>query len=134
MNMKTDFLSRRSFLQSTTMFGLVGAFAFSHPQTALARAIATAHGTLPTDKNPPVSRGALHVLREFDYDQVTLHAGKHQSQFESTIATLMAISDDTMLQPFRVRAGQLAPGVSLGGWYEENPAYDWKKGGRRGTS
>ena len=37
----------------------------------------------------------------------------------------MDLSDDALLKPFRMMAGQPAPGEDLGGWYRYDPAYDF---------
>jgi DUF1680 family protein len=59
------------------------------------------------------------LLQEFAYGDVSLAPGKMQDQFEQTQSVLMGISDDSMLRPWRQRAGQLAVGTPLGGWYDE---------------
>ncbi|HEY9125838.1 MAG TPA: beta-L-arabinofuranosidase domain-containing protein, partial [Acidobacteriaceae bacterium] len=59
------------------------------------------------------------LLQEFDYGAVTLAPGIMRRQFEETQGVLMGISDDSMLRPWRSRAGQAAPGAPLGGWYDE---------------
>src|SRR6185437_17093398 len=45
------------------------------------------------------------ALSELDYGQVQLGESPLKTQFISTIDTLMQISDDTMLKPYRERAG-----------------------------
>jgi uncharacterized protein len=56
-------------------------------------------------------------LGEFHYGQVVFQAGPHQSQLEQTHAILMNLDEDGLLRPFRMAAGQPAPGRDLGGWY-----------------
>ncbi len=59
------------------------------------------------------------LLKEFGYGDVTLAPGLAQTQFEQTQAVLMALNEDSLLKPWRLRAGQPAPGPDLGGWYDE---------------
>jgi uncharacterized protein len=75
------------------------------------------------------SRGGLasfpsSPLKEFGYGDVTLHSEPHNRQLRETHAVLMALSEDSLLKPFRQMAGQPAPGADLGGWYHYNPDYD----------
>jgi DUF1680 family protein len=59
------------------------------------------------------------LLKEFGYEEVTLAPGWAQTQFEQTQAVLMALNEDSLLKPWRLRAGLPAPGPDLGGWYDE---------------
>jgi DUF1680 family protein len=63
--------------------------------------------------------GATRPLREFTYGDVELAPGPAQTQFEQTQAVLMALDEDSLLKPWRLRAGLPAPGPDLGGWYDE---------------
>ena len=54
---------------------------------------------------PPV------LLSEFGYRDVELAACLQQTQFEATQAVLMGLNEDSLLKPFRLRAGMPAPGV-----------------------
>ena len=54
-----------------------------------------------------------------------LNSVLHEEQLEQTHAVLMDLSDDALLKPFRMMAGQPAPGEDLGGWYRYDPAYDF---------
>jgi uncharacterized protein len=58
-------------------------------------------------------------LQEFGYGDVQLAPGRAQTQFEETQAVLLALHEDSLLRPWRQRAGLAAPGVPLGGWYDE---------------
>ena len=58
-------------------------------------------------------------LAEFGYGDVQLAPGAAQTQFEQTQAVVMALNEDSLLMPWRLRAGLPAPGVELGGWYDE---------------
>lgn len=66
-------------------------------------------------------------LSEFGYGAVSVASGPHQAQLRNTQSVLMALSDDSLLMPFRQMAGLPAPGVELGGWYAYRPDYDYRK-------
>jgi len=68
---------------------------------------------------------ALQPLAQFDYGDVELASGPHESQLEETHLVLMGLSDDSLLKPLRQMSGQPAPGEDLGGWYHYNPDYQW---------
>jgi DUF1680 family protein len=63
--------------------------------------------------------GDAHPLEEFGYGDVALAPGLAQTQFEQTQAVLLSLNDDSLLKPWRLRAGLPAPGPDLGGWYDE---------------
>jgi DUF1680 family protein len=51
-------------------------------------------------------------------------------QFEQQQDLFLAIDDDSLLKPFRVRAGIPAPGADMGGWYDQSTDFhvdpnDW---------
>ena len=50
----------------------------------------------------------------------------HESQLMNTHSVLMALSEDSLLKPFRQMAGMAAPGEDLGGWYSYDPNYDYR--------
>ncbi len=58
-------------------------------------------------------------LEEFDYGDVDLAPGLAQKQFDETQSVLLSLNDDSLLKPWRLRAGLPAPGPELGGWYDE---------------
>ena len=68
-------------------------------------------------------------LEEFDYGSVQLSPGPAQAQFENTQAVLLALNEDSLLKPFRLRAGLPAPGPEMGGWYDEVPLNKTDSGG-----
>src|SRR5215471_16007441 len=68
-------------------------------------------------------------LREFGYRDVELAPGPAQAQFEQTYSVLMSLNEDSLLKPWRLRAGLPAPGPELGGWYEETPLQKTASGG-----
>ena len=59
------------------------------------------------------------TLDEFGYGDVELAPGPAQSQFERTQSVLLSLNEDSLLKPWRLRAGLPAPGPDLGGWYDE---------------
>jgi DUF1680 family protein len=68
-------------------------------------------------------------LEEFSYSDVTLPPGRPQQQFEQTQSVLLALNEDSLLKPWRLRAGLPAPGPDLGGWYDELPLDKTESGG-----
>jgi len=66
-------------------------------------------------------------LQEFGYGDVTIASELHEKQLRDSQALLMQLSDDSLLKPLRLMAGQPAPGDELGGWYLYNPDYDFRK-------
>jgi DUF1680 family protein len=58
------------------------------------------------------------LLRELRYGQVQLCAGPLQSQASANHRLLLGLDEDSLLRPFRIRAGMAAPGLDLGGWYD----------------
>jgi DUF1680 family protein len=99
--------SRRSFLQSAA---LAGAARISKP-------------LLFASEQEPI------LLKEFGYGDVSLAPGLAQSQFEQTQAVLMSLNEDSLLKPWRLRAGLPAPGSDLGGWYDEVSLDQTESGG-----
>jgi DUF1680 family protein len=70
---------------------------------------------------------ALPPLAQFDYGDVELASGLHDTQLKETHRVLMGLSDDSLLKPFREMSGMPAPGEDLGGWYHYDPDYVWGK-------
>ncbi|MGB6744897.1 MAG: beta-L-arabinofuranosidase domain-containing protein [Terracidiphilus sp.] len=67
-------------------------------------------------------------LTEFGYGDVTISSDPHEAQLMNTHEVLMALSEDSLLKPFRQMSGMSAPGEDLGGWYTYNPDYDYRSG------
>jgi uncharacterized protein len=67
-------------------------------------------------------------LSEFGYGDVDMASEAHESQLMNTHSVLMALSEDSLLKPFRQMSGMPAPGDDLGGWYNYDPNYDYRKG------
>lgn len=61
------------------------------------------------------------ALEEFNYGDVQLAPGPALAQFEHTQAVLLQMNVDSLLKPWRLRAGLGAPGPNMGGWYDEVP-------------
>jgi uncharacterized protein len=100
-------ISRRLFLQSGS---LASAAIATHP--------------LWNGKTWATETPTANVLSEFGYGDVLMASDLHESQFMTTHAVLMALSDDSLLKPLRQMSGMPAPGEDLGGWYHYNPDYD----------
>ena len=62
--------------------------------------------------------GQAAPLQEFAYGDVQLAPGPAQSQFEQTQGVLLGLDNDSLMRPWRQRAGMMAPGTPLGGWYD----------------
>ena len=99
--------SRRSFLQTVS----VAAAALYSRSSLFADAEAP----------PPLS--------EFGYRDVELAPGLALTQFEQTQSVLLSLNDDSLLKPWRLRAGLPAPGPDLGGWYDDVPPEKTPSGG-----
>jgi DUF1680 family protein len=103
-------ISRRRFLQTGSVAGATYALGVRIPR---------AWGGMSATAAP---------LEEFHYSEVALASDAHESQLMNTHEVLMALSEDSLLKPFRRMAGMPAPGESLGGWYNYDPDYDYRKG------
>ncbi len=101
--------SRRTFLKSSAALVAVGA----------SKALAASE----TRPNPPSS---AH-LEQFGYNEVTLLDGPLREQFDRNHAFYRALNEDSLLKPFRERAGLPAPGEEMGGWYSWAPLSDIDK-------
>ncbi len=92
--------SRRSFLKSSA---------------AVAASLAAPHAALSA---LAAESAAAQPLSQFDYGDVELLEGPMRQQFETNHAFYGALDEDRLLKPFRLRAGQPAPGDDMGGWYD----------------
>ena len=72
--------------------------------------------------------GLATPLAEFGYGDVAISSDPHEAQLMGTHQVLMALSEDSLLKPFRQMSSMTAPGEDLGGWYSYNPDYDYRKG------
>jgi uncharacterized protein len=102
-------VSRRKFLKSSAV--TAGAAFCSHHLPVL-------HAD--TAKSATVST----KLTQFDYSQVELLEGPMLEQFNRNHKFFLALDEDGLLKPFRERAGQVAPGPVMGGWYNDSADYD----------
>ena len=75
------------------------------------------------------NREEARPLQEFSYGDVELAPGLAQTQFEQTQSVLLSLNEDSLLKPWRLRAGLPAPGPDLGGWYDELPLHKTESGG-----
>ncbi len=55
--------------------------------------------------------------------------GRAQTQFEQTQSVVMRLNEDSLLKPWRMRAGLPAPGPDMGGWVRELPLHKTESGG-----
>jgi DUF1680 family protein len=107
--------SRRAFLKSSAA---VAATALVRPRSGFA-----------------VANDALKVtppLSQFGYSDVELLEGPVREQFDRNHAFYLALNEDSLLKPFRQRAGLPAPGEEMGGWYSWAPLADLDKPGNNG--
>jgi DUF1680 family protein len=58
------------------------------------------------------------VLEPLRHGQVLWAPGPLERQVRANHRLLLSLDEDSMLRPFRVRAGLAAPGLDLGGWYD----------------
>jgi DUF1680 family protein len=85
-----------------TLLGGIIAVAALHPRTSAA--VSRSTETAPQ-------------LAELSYGQVQMGAGALAAQAGETHRLVMGLDEDSLLLPYRSRAGQPAPGPELGGWY-----------------
>jgi uncharacterized protein len=90
----------------------------------LKRASVLAAATVSTRSRLLAEDSPSPVLGQFDYGDVQLAPGPALTQFEHTQSVLQQMNIDSLLKPWRLRAGLPAPGPDLGGWYDEVP---WRK-------
>ena len=66
----------------------------------------------------PVPPAPAVPLAELPYGQVQLRAGPLQTQARENHGLVLGLDEDSLLMPYRLRAGRPAPGRELGGWYD----------------
>jgi DUF1680 family protein len=101
-------------------FSMTSRRSFLHSASLAAAALCRPSAARDERQNP---------LQEFRYGDVELHPGLAQTQFEQTQSVLMSLNEDSLLKPWRLRAGLPAPGPDLGGWYDEVPLQKTESGG-----
>jgi uncharacterized protein len=102
--------SRRTFLKTSAAI----AAASLAPSNLLSAA--------PADDSPGTS-----PLTQFGYGDVELLEGPLRQQFQTNHAFYGGLNEDSLLKPFRQRAGLPAPGDEMGGWYSWAPIADIDK-------
>jgi DUF1680 family protein len=68
--------------------------------------------------SPGLPASATAPLTQLGYRQLRLDAGPLQRQAGENHRLLLALDENALLRPFRLRAGLVAPGHDLGGWYD----------------
>lgn len=63
-------------------------------------------------------------LSQFPYSAVELLDGPMREQFQANHDFFLALDEDSLLRPFRVKAGLPAPGEPMGGWYTWSDEFD----------
>ncbi len=71
-------------------------------------------------------------LNQFSYGDVALLDGPLREQPDRNHAFYAALDEDSLLKPYRERAGLPAPGEDMGGWYSWAPLSDIGKPGNNG--
>ena len=99
--------SRRSFLKAGSAAGLA--------------TLAARRGLFA---DAPQSPAVTPRLRQFEYAEVALHDGPLREQFDTNHAFYLALNEDSLLKPFRQRAGMPAPGEDMGGWYDNTTDFN----------
>jgi uncharacterized protein len=66
-------------------------------------------------------------LSQFGYGDVELLDGPIRDQFQTNHHFYRALNEDSLLKPYRQRAGLPAPGDDMGGWYSWAPIEDIDK-------
>lgn len=101
-----DSMTRRSFVAGS--LAAAGATVFSRSDVASATS----------------RQGAATELTQFDYGAVQLLDGPLLEQFRANHAFFLALNEDSLLKPFRQKAGLPAPGEEMGGWYSWSDEFD----------
>jgi uncharacterized protein len=96
--------SRREFLKCVSLLAASGC---ALPVRALSGTGTTARASATED-----------LLEEFGYGEVQLAPGRPREQFEHTQQVMLRMNTDSLLKPYRARAGLPAPGPEMGGWYD----------------
>src|SRR5258708_14394590 len=87
---------------------------------ALTPALALTRRAYGAPEQPLQSSGPRAALAELGYRQVQLSSGPVQREAAENAALLMNLDEDSLLRPYRLRAGLPAPGTDLGGWYDSD--------------
>jgi DUF1680 family protein len=76
------------------------------------------------DQTDPGKPAIDPPLKQFTYSDVELLEGPMRQQFDTNHAFFLRLNEDSLLKPFRQRAGQPAPGEDMGGWYDNADEFD----------
>lgn len=96
-------------------------------RTFLKGTLAAAAGAMVANRSlaaAPSSTAGVTKLSQFDYADVKLLEGPMLDQFDTNHAFFLALSEDSLLKPFRQKAGLPAPGEDMGGWYSWSKDFD----------
>jgi hypothetical protein len=104
----------------------------SRRQFLLSSSLAVAGASLRPRAAWPAEPPSPAPLAEFGYADVLISSEPHEAQLMNTHQVLMALSEDSLLKPFRQMSGMSAPGDDLGGWYTYDPNYDYRSGSDTG--
>lgn len=96
--------SRRTFLKSSAALAAVG---------VVSRHVSANDAVPHFAITPPLS--------QFEYGEVVLLEGPVREQFDRNHSFYRALDENSLLKPFRQRAGLPAPGEDMGGWYSWAP-------------
>lgn len=96
-------------------------------QTGSLAAAAMAGGGFGRSRARAAETGKTEPLAQFGYGDVLIAGELHETQRMNTHSVLMSLSEDSLLKPFRQMSGMPAPGGDLGGWYNYNPDYNYRK-------
>jgi uncharacterized protein len=67
---------------------------------------------------PTPTESSREVPHEFPYGTVSITGGPLKEQYDRTHADYLGLDNDRLLKVYRQRAGMLAPGPDMGGWYD----------------
>src|ERR1035441_9421589 len=80
----------------------------------------------PAGASPAPYVAIIPGIHTFDYNQIELLEGPMRQQFDTNHAFFLRLDEDKLLKPFRQKAGLPAPGDDMGGWYDNDPAFNGK--------
>ena len=89
-----------------------------------AGALLRSRGALALPETATNAPAIAAPLSQFGYGDVELLEGPLREQFDANHAFYLGLDEDSLLKPFRQRAGLPAPGEDMGGWYSWAPLSD----------
>ncbi len=101
-------------------------------KTSAAVAATTLVGTRAGIASPDDVQRKNQPLSQFGYGDVQLLDGPVREQFDRNHSFYQALNEDSLLKPFRQKAGLPAPGEEMGGWYSWAPLSDLDMPGNNG--